>query len=125
MPLPAIRKGTVKRCKARTKSRNLEQCLCPAAYGTTVCHKHGAVHPDKRAIGKSHGNYKKGNFTKDKLKEHTEQVALIRNLEDALIVLGSIDNRTRGNKPKGYQDIQTLVQVGAYLLELENIKTLH
>ena len=125
MPLPAIRKGTVKRCKAHTKSRNLEQCLCPAAYGTTVCHKHGAVNPDKRAIGKSHGNYKNGNFTKDKLKEQKEQIAVIRNLEDALIVLGSIDNRTRGNKPKGYQDIQTLVQVGTYLLELENIKTLH
>jgi len=115
MPLPAIRKGTVKRCKARTKSRNLEQCLCPAAYGTTVCCKHGAVHPDKRAKGKSHGNYKKGAYTQDKLQQQTEQIAVLRNLEDALIVLGSIDNRTRGNKPKGYKNIQTLEQVYDYI----------
>jgi hypothetical protein len=125
MPLPNVTNGASKQCRARTKSRNLEPCLNLAAHGTAVCRNHGAVHPDKRVKGKSHGNYKKGNFTKDKLKEQTEQIAVIRNLEDALIVLGSIDNRTRGNKPKGYQDIQTLVQVGTYLLELENIKTLH
>ncbi len=121
MPLPAIRKGTTKRCTARTKSRNLEQCFCPAAYGTNVCNKHGAVRPKDRATGKAHGNYKKGNYTKDKLAENKEQAAVLRNLENVLFVLGAIEgmNHTRGRKPEKYENIQTIEQAQNYILELD------
>jgi hypothetical protein len=121
MPLPAIRKGTTLRCKARTKSRNLEQCFCPAAYGTTACNKHGAVSPDKRAKGKAHGRYKNGNFTQEKIAEHKEQAAVLRNLEDVLFVLGVIEGKkhTRGRKPADYENIKTVEHATNYLLELE------
>jgi len=120
MPLPAIRKGTTKRCTARTKSRNLERCFCPAAYGTSVCNKHGAVHPDKRAKGKAHGNYKNGNHTQEKLAEHKEQAAVLRNLEDVLFVLGAIEGtqHTRGRKPADYENIQTLNQAKDFIIKL-------
>lgn len=121
MPLPAIRKGTTLRCKARTKSRNLEQCFCPAAYGTTVCNKHGAIRPKDRATGKAHGRYKNGNYTKEKLTEHKEQAAVLRNLEDVLFVIGAIEGKqhTRGRKPADYENIKTLDQAQNYILELE------
>jgi hypothetical protein len=124
MPLPAIRKGTTQRCTARTKSRNLERCLCPAAYETTICNKHGAVKPKDRATGKAHGNYKKGNYTKDKLTEHKEKATVLRNLEDVLFVLGAIDGKqqTRGRKPADYGNIQTIEQAQNYSLELEEKK---
>jgi hypothetical protein len=125
MPLPAIRKGTTKRCTARTKSRNLDPCYCPAAFGTNVCNKHGAVRPKDRATGKAHGNYKKGNYTKDKLKENKEQATVLRNLEDVLFVLGAIEGKqhTRGRKPDDYKNIQTLDQAQNYILELEEKNT--
>jgi hypothetical protein len=121
MPLPAIRKGTTRRCKAKTKSRNLEQCLCPAAYGTTVCNKHGAVRPKDRATGKEHGRYKNGNYTKDKLAEHKEKAALLRNLEDVLFIIGAIGGKhhTRGRKPADYENIQTLDQAKNFITKLE------
>ena len=122
MPLPAIRKGTTQRCKARTKSRNLERCLCPAAYGTNACNKHGAVRPKDRATGKEHGRYKNGNYTKDKLAENKEQAAVLRNLEDVLFVLDVIEGKqhTRGRKPADYENIQTIEQAQNYILELED-----
>ena len=125
MPLPAIRNGTTKRCTARTKSRNLERCLCPTAFGTNVCCKHGAVRPKDRATGKAHGNYKKGNFTKEKLAENKEKAAVLRNLEDVLFVLGAIEAKqhTRGRKPTDYGNIKSIEQAQNYILELEDKNT--
>lgn len=120
MPLPAIRRGTTLRCTAKTRSRNLEQCLCPAAYGTTVCTRHGAVPLNKRPKGKSNGNYKHGNYTKDNLKDQSGQIAVLRNLENVLIVVGAIEgNPSKGRRPEKYENIKTFEHATNYLVELE------
>ena len=123
MPLPNITSGASKRCTARTKSRNLEPCLNLAAHGTAVCRNHGAVHPDKRAKGKSHGRYTQGTNTKEKVATRKEQGALIRNCEDILFLLGAIEGNqhTRGgNLPLGYEKITTIEQAKEFIMKLEN-----
>ena len=122
MPLPNITSGASKQCRARTKSRNLEPCLNLAAHGTAVCRNHGAVHPDKRAKGKSHGRYTQGTNTKEKVATRKEQGALIRNCEDILFLLGAIEGNqhTRGNLPLGYEKITTIEQAREFLIKLEN-----
>ena len=122
MPLPNVTSGASKQCRARTKSRNLEPCLNLAAHGTAVCRNHGAVHPDKRAKGKSHGRYTQGTNTKEKVATRKEQGALIRNCEDILFLLGAIEGNqhTRGgNLPFGYSQITTLEQAQAFITKLE------
>ena len=122
MPLPNITDGKSKRCRARTKSRNLEPCLNLAAYGTPVCRNHGAVHPDKRAKDKSHGRYTLGTNTQDKLATRRVEGAVIRNLEDILFLIGAIEGNqhTRGNLPLGYEKITTIEQAREFLIKLEN-----
>ena len=123
MPLPNITSGASKQCRARTKSRNLEPCLNLAAYGTPVCRNHGAVHPDKRAKGKSHGRYTLGTNTQDKLATRREQGAVIRNLEDILFLTGAIEGNqhTRGgNLPLGYEKIVTIDQANDFIIKLGN-----
>jgi hypothetical protein len=121
MPLPAIRMGTATQCTARAKSRNLERCLCVTAFGTNVCRSHGAVHPDKRPKGKNHSNYKNGNRTPEKIAEHKEQAAVLRNLEDVLFVIGAIEGKqhTRGRKPADYENIKTIEKAEDYIIKLE------
>ena len=122
MPLPNITDGTSKRCRARTKSRNLEPCLNLAAYGTPVCRNHGAVHPDKRAKDKSHGRYTLGTNTQEKLATRRVEGAVIRNLEDILFLIGAIEGNqhTRGNLPLGYEKIVTMEQAIDFIMKLEN-----
>ena len=122
MPLPNITDGSSKRCRARTKSRNLEPCMNLAAYGTPVCRNHGAVHPDKRAKGKSHGRYTLGTNTQEKLATRRVEGAVIRNLEDILLLIGAIEGNqhTRGNLPLGYEKITTIEQAREFLIKLEN-----
>jgi hypothetical protein len=121
MPLPNITSGASKQCRARTKSRNLELCLNLAAHGTAVCRNHGAVHPDKRAKGKSHGRYIHGSHTQDKIANRKEQGALIRNYEDILFLIEAIEgNHTRGgNLPLGYEKIVTMEQAKEFITKLE------
>ena len=122
MPLPNITDGSSTRCRARTKSRNLEPCMNLAAYGTPVCRNHGAVHPDKRAKGKSHGRYTLGTNTQEKLATRRVEGAVIRNLEDILLLIGAIEGNqhTRGNLPLGYEKITTIEQAREFLIKLEN-----
>ena len=122
MPLPNITDGSSKRCRARTKSRNLEPCMNLAAYGTPVCRNHGAVHPDKRAKGKSHGRYTLGTNTQEKLATRRVEGAVIRNLEDILLLIGAIEGNqhTRGNLPLGYEKITTIEQAREFLIKLQN-----
>ena len=51
----------------------------------------------------------------------TEAAARVRELEDALIVLGAIPEgqRTRGPKPAGYQPVLTIDDVRRLLGEIE------
>ena len=122
MPLPNITDGKSRRCRARTKSRGLEPCMNLAAYGTPVCRNHGAVHPDKRAKGKSHGRYTIGNNTQDKLATRRVEGAVIRNLEDILFLISAIEGNqhTRGNLPLGYEKIVTMEQAIDFIMKLEN-----
>ncbi len=123
MPLPNITNGTSKQCRARTKSRNLEPCLNLAAFGSAVCRVHGAVNPDKRAKGKSHGRYTQGTNTKEKVATRKEQGALIRNCEDILFLLGAIEGNqhTRGgNLPLGYEKLVTMEQAKEFIIKFKN-----
>jgi hypothetical protein len=126
MPLPNILNGTGKRCRARTKSRNLAPCLNLAAWDTPVCTKHGAVHPDKRPKGKAHGKYKHGNETVEAVIKRNKQLSILRNLEDVLFVLGAIEGKqhTRGRKPADYENIQTIEQAQDFIIKLEEKKHL-
>ena len=121
MPLPNITSGKAKRCRARTKSRDLAPCLNLAAYGTPVCSKHGAVHPDKRQKGKSHWNYKYGHDTHEAIQTRQTLNARLRIMEDALFILGAIEGKqhTRGNLPVGYKKLNTLEDVRDFILKLE------
>lgn len=122
MPLPNITSGTASRCRARTKSRDLAPCLNLAAYGTPVCSKHGAVHPDKRQKGKLHSNFKLGHDTNEAIQTRQTLNAKLRNMEDALFILGAIEGKqhTRGgNLPVGYKKLITLEDVGDFILKLE------
>jgi hypothetical protein len=121
MPLPNIKDGSAKRCTARTKSRNLASCLNLAAHGTPVCIKHGAVHPDKRAKGKAHGKYKNGGFTNESIEKRKEQLSDLRQIEDALFILGSLEGKqhTRGNSPAGYKKILTKQQAKDFITKLK------
>ena len=121
MPLPNIEDGTTKRCRARTKSRSLAPCLNPAAHGTPVCRNHGAVHPAKRAKGKTHGMYKHGNETVEAVKQRKEVAAVLRSLEDILFLVGAIEGQqhTRGIRPAGYKKIMTIEQAQNYIIKLE------
>ena len=121
MPLPNIVNGTAKRCRARTKGRNLAPCLNLAAFNTPVCKVHGAVHPDKRPKGKSHGKYKHGQDVVAVAGKRTELAAVLRSLEDMLFLVGSLKGQqhTRGNLPAGYEKIHNLEQAQAYIHKLE------
>ena len=121
MPLPSILKGTAKRCRARTKSRNLAPCFNLAAWNNSVCTKHGAVHPDKRATGKSHGRYKHGDDTKEVVVKRKEQLSTLQNIEDILFLIKAIDGKQhkRGKLPANYQKIKTLQQAKDFITKLE------
>ena len=103
------------RCQA--KNRAGEQCAKPAVRGKRVCNFHGARSVGARtpegmarirAAATVHGRY-----SKEGLARATAQSARIRELEDALIVLGAIPEgqRTRGPKPAGYEPLITLADV--------------
>ena len=121
MPLPNITNGTAMRCRARTKGRNLAPCLNLAAYGTPVCTKHGAVHPDRRPKGKLHGRYKTGSDTTEAVIKRKELTSVLRSFEDILFLVGAIEGRKHscGNVPAAYQKIQTIEQAQNYILALE------
>jgi hypothetical protein len=109
------------RCRARTKGRNLAPCLNLAAWGTPVCTRHGAVHPDKRPKGKTHGQFKHGNDTAEAATKRKELNAVLLHIEDMLHLVGAIEGQqhTRGKRPAGFEKIHTLDQAKKYILELE------
>jgi hypothetical protein len=121
MPLPNVENGTANRCRARTKGRNLAPCLNLAAYGTPVCTKHGAVHPNKRPKGKTHGRFKHGNDTTEAVTKRKEFNAVLLHIEDMLHLVGAIEGQqhTSGKRPAGFEKIHTLDQAKKYILELE------
>jgi len=103
------------RCQARNRAGG--QCAKPAVKGKRVCNFHGgrstgAKTPEGMARIKEAAT-KHGRFSKESLAMATAQSARIRELEDALIVLGAIQEgqRTRGPKPKGYEPVCSMEDV--------------
>ena len=64
--LPYLHNRPELRCTARTKHRNLEQCLNVAAYGMKVCRFHGARKPETIIKGADHHYFTHGNETRAK-----------------------------------------------------------
>lgn len=103
------------RCQAKNRAGN--QCAKPAIRGKRVCRNHGgrstgSTTPKGLARIKEAAT-KHGKFSKEGLARATAQSARIRELEDALIVLGAIPEgqRTRGPKPAGYEPLITMADV--------------
>ena len=121
MPLPNVTNGTARRCRARTKGRNLAPCQNLAAWNTPVCTKHGAVHPDRRPKGKLHGRYKTGSDTTEAVIKRKKLTSVLRSLEDMLFLVGAIEEKqhSRGNRPAGYEKIVTIEQAQNYIVKLE------
>lgn len=110
------------RCSARTRAGG--QCAKPAVRGKRVCNFHGgrstgAKTPEGMARIKEAAT-KHGKFSKEGLARAAAQSARIRELEDALIVLGAIPEgqRTRGPKPVGYEPLITLSDVENWATEI-------
>ena len=121
MPLPNVTNGTAKRCRARTKGRNLAPCLNLAAYGVPVCKVHGATKPKNRITGENHHRFKHGNDTKEVVVKRKKQLSTLRKIEDVLFLLGAIEGtqHTRGKLPANYQKIKTLQQANDFITKLE------
>ena len=103
------------RCQAKNRAGN--QCAKPAIRGKRVCNFHGGFSsgvktPEGMARIRESAT-KHGRYSKEGLARATAQSARIRELEDALIVLGAIPEgqRTRGPKPAGYEPLITLADV--------------
>ena len=106
---------TCPRCQARNRAGN--QCAKPAMRGKRVCGFHGGLSAGPRtAEGIAHikeAATKHGRFTQEGRERTTARAAMIRELEDALIVLEAIPEgqRTRGPKPAGYEAVRTVADV--------------
>ena len=103
------------RCQARNRAGN--QCAKPAMRGKRVCGFHGGLSTGPRTVegiarikeaATKHGRYSKEGFERS-----AAQLARVRELEDALIVLNCIPEgqRTRGSKPRGYEPVRTIADV--------------
>ena len=110
------------RCQARNRAG--KQCGKPAIRNKRVCSNHGgrstgpkseAGKAKIRAVSLIHGRR-----SAEGMKKGTEAAARVRQLEDALIVLGAIPegSRTRGPKPKGYEPVNTIEDVRRLLMVL-------
>ena len=79
MPLPSVRNKSCLQCNARTKSRQMQRCRNPAAFGCTTCRVHGARRNIKK--GKDHPNYKHGYETKDAKLQRQTKLAELNQIE--------------------------------------------
>jgi len=111
------------RCQAR--NRRGKQCGNPAMRGKRNCRNHGgrSTGPKSEAGKESIRQVSliHGRRSIEGMAKATEAAARVRELEDALIVLGAIPEgqRTRGPKPAGYQPVLTIDDVRRLLGEIE------
>ena len=101
MPLPNVTETN--RCTARTKSRNLELCLNPRAYGCKTCRVHGARKPSTILRGKDHPAFKDGSQTLQARAKYSAAASRLRILEQLMVdhnMVGAEFKRTVGRKPR-------------------------
>ena len=113
------------RCTAKSV-RSGNQCLKPALKSsrTQKCGHHGGRNKGPvTEAGKARSaaaHVKTGEFTKSALKERSQKLAEMMQLEDAMHALEmTTATRTRGRKPKGYTPLVTIKDVFLFALDKE------
>ena len=115
---------TCLRCTAKSV-RSGNQCLKPAmkTSRTSKCKTHGNSRGPVTEAGKSRSaaaHIKTGEFTKQAIRERSQKLAEMMQLEDACLILGlSNATRTRGRKPNGYKRLSTIKDVVMFALDKE------
>jgi hypothetical protein len=113
------------RCTAKSV-RSGNQCLKPAlkTSRTQKCGHHGGRNKGPvTEAGKARSaeaRIKTGEFTKQSIKERSQKLAEMMQLEDAMHVLKMTNaERTRGRKPAGYKPLTTIKAVVMFALDKE------
>ena len=113
------------RCTAKSV-RSSNQCLKPALKSsrTQKCGHHGGRNKGPiTEAGKARSaaaHVKTGEFTKYAMKERSQKLAEMMQLEDAIHVLKmTTATRTRGRKPTGYKPLATIKDVVLFALDRE------
>ena len=113
------------RCTAKSV-RSSNQCLKPALKSsrTQKCGHHGGRNKGPiTEAGKARSaaaHVKTGEFTKSAMKERSQKLAEMMQLEDACHILGLTNaGRTRGRKPTGYVPLTTIKDVVMFALDKE------
>ena len=116
---------TCLRCTAKSV-RSGNQCLKPALKSsrTQKCGHHGGRNKGPiTEAGKARSaaaHVKTGEFTKQAIKERSQKLAEMMNLEDCLMVLKmTTATRTRGRKSTGYTRLVTIKDVFEFALDKE------
>lgn len=115
---------TCLRCSAKSV-RSGSQCLKPAmkTSRTSKCKTHGNSKGPVTEAGKARSaaaHVKTGEYTKSAMKERSQKLAEMMQLEDACRILGlSTADRTRGRKPNGYKRLSTIKDVFEFALDKE------
>ena len=114
---------TCLRCTAKSLRRG-DQCLKPALKSsrTQKCGHHGGRNKGPiTEAGKARSaaaHIKTGEFTKQAIRERSQKLAEMMNLEDCLMVLKmTTATRTRGRKPTGYTRLVTIKDVFEFALD--------
>ena len=114
---------TCLRCTAKSV-RSGNQCLKPALKSsrTTKCPTHGGRNKGPiTEAGKARSaaaHVKTGEFTKQAIRERSQKLAEMMQLEDAMHVLKmTTATRTRGRKPSGYVPLTTIKDVVLFALD--------
>jgi len=117
---------TCLRCTAKSV-RSGNQCLKPALKSsrTAKCGHHGGRNKGPvTEAGKARSaaaNVKTGEFTKSAIKERSQKLAEMMQLEDAIHILKmTAATRTRGRKPSGYVPLTTIKDVVLFALDKES-----
>ena len=116
---------TCLRCTAKSV-RSGNQCLKPSLKSsrTQKCSTHGGRNKGPvTEAGKARSaaaHVKTGEFTKQAIRERSQKLAEMMQLEDACHVLGLTNaERTRGRKPTGYTPLVTIKDVFLFALDKE------
>ena len=112
------------RCTAKSV-RSGNQCLKPALKSsrTSKCKTHGNSKGPVTEAGKARSaaaHVKTGEYTKQAIRERSQKLAEMMQLEDACHILGLTNaGRTRGRKPTGYVPLTTIKDVVLFALDKE------